>query len=109
MITGHKVLLDPNGPPGPGTLYIGENGKIQRVVTKYSKQVDHPEVRKEEWLDAGDLTVLPGLVDAHVHLNEPGRTEWEGFATGTRAAAQGKCVRREEEEEEEEEKGGLRL
>src|SRR5216110_2584124 len=33
--------------------------------------------------------LLPGLVDAHVHLNEPGRTEWEGFHTGTRAAASG--------------------
>ena len=37
----------------------------------------------------GDLAILPGLVDTHVHLNEPGRTEWEGFATGTRAAAAG--------------------
>jgi dihydroorotase-like cyclic amidohydrolase len=33
--------------------------------------------------------LIPGLVDAHVHLNEPGRTEWEGFWTGTRAAAFG--------------------
>ena len=33
--------------------------------------------------------ILPGLVDAHVHLNEPGRTEWEGFSTGTKAAASG--------------------
>ena len=32
---------------------------------------------------------MPGLVDAHVHLNEPGRTEWEGFYTGTQAAAFG--------------------
>lgn len=39
--------------------------------------------------DLGDLVVLPGLVDSHVHLNEPGRTEWEGFATGTRAALAG--------------------
>ena len=38
---------------------------------------------------AGDAAVLPGLVDTHVHLNEPGRTEWEGFETGTRAAAAG--------------------
>lgn len=39
--------------------------------------------------DLGDLALLPGLVDAHTHINEPGRTEWEGFATGTRAAAAG--------------------
>ena len=39
--------------------------------------------------DLGDCTLLPGLVDVHTHINEPGRTEWEGFATGTRAAAAG--------------------
>ena len=39
--------------------------------------------------DLGDLVLLPGLVDPHVHLNEPGRTEWEGFETGTAAAAAG--------------------
>lgn len=39
--------------------------------------------------DIGSLALLPGLVDTHVHLNEPGRTEWEGFETGTRAAAAG--------------------
>lgn len=37
----------------------------------------------------GDVALLPGLVDAHTHINEPGRTEWEGFATATRAAAAG--------------------
>ena len=40
-------------------------------------------------VDAGDLIVLPGLVDTHVHVNEPGRTDWEGFRTATRAAAAG--------------------
>ena len=40
-------------------------------------------------IDAGNLVVLPGLVDAHVHANEPGRTEWEGLVTATRAAAAG--------------------
>src|SRR4051794_19215509 len=35
------------------------------------------------------FVVLPGLVDTHVHVNEPGRTEWEGFATGSAAAAAG--------------------
>ncbi|MEX2282004.1 MAG: allantoinase AllB [Gemmatimonadota bacterium] len=39
--------------------------------------------------DVGDLIVMPGLVDTHVHVNEPGRTEWEGFDTTTRAAAAG--------------------
>jgi len=39
--------------------------------------------------DLEDLALLPGLVDTHVHVNEPGRTEWEGFATATRAAAAG--------------------
>ncbi|ADP83871.1 allantoinase AllB [Pseudofrankia inefficax] len=39
--------------------------------------------------DLGDLALLPGAVDTHVHVNEPGRTHWEGFATATRAAAAG--------------------
>src|SRR5881227_2246390 len=39
--------------------------------------------------DARGLHVLPGVVDAHVHFNEPGRTDWEGFLTGTTAAAAG--------------------
>jgi len=42
-----------------------------------------------ELLDAGESVVMPGLVDTHVHLNEPGRTDWEGFTSGTRAAAAG--------------------
>jgi allantoinase len=46
-----------------------------------------PAVR--EVLLAPDEVLLPGLVDTHVHVNEPGRTEWEGFATATRAAAAG--------------------
>jgi allantoinase len=40
-------------------------------------------------VDVGDKYILPGLVDTHVHINEPGRTEWEGFRTATRAAAAG--------------------
>jgi len=39
--------------------------------------------------DFGKLTIMPGLVDSHVHINEPGRTEWEGFNTATQAAAAG--------------------
>jgi allantoinase len=39
--------------------------------------------------DVGDRVVLPGLVDSHVHINEPGSTGWEGFATATRPSAAG--------------------
>ncbi len=42
-----------------------------------------------EEIDAGGLLVMPGVIDAHVHFNEPGRTEWEGWATGSRAAVAG--------------------
>jgi allantoinase len=45
-------------------------------------------VAKQE-IDARGLLALPGVVDAHVHFNEPGRTEWEGWASGSRAAAAG--------------------
>lgn len=40
-------------------------------------------------IDAGDAVVMPGVIDTHVHLNDPGRADWEGFETGTRAAAAG--------------------
>jgi allantoinase len=47
-------------------------------------------VTAREVVDLGDdVVLLPGLVDTHVHVNEPGRTDWEGFATATRAAAAG--------------------
>ena len=54
-------------------------------------EVTSPDVVQEglELVDVGDLAVLPGLVDIHVHINEPGRTDWEGFWTATRAAAAG--------------------
>jgi allantoinase len=42
--------------------------------------------------DFGGAALLPGLVDSHLHINEPGRTEWEGFRTATRAAAGGGCT-----------------
>lgn len=66
----------------PGTVVIGE-GKILAVTTTEENLGDIPIH------DVGDHTLLPGLVDVHTHLNEPGRTEWEGFATGTKAAAAG--------------------
>jgi allantoinase len=47
------------------------------------------EAPARDVIEADGLIVLPGMVDAHVHFNEPGRTEWEGWATGSRAAAAG--------------------
>jgi allantoinase len=51
--------------------------------------VDAPAPPGAEVVDAGASVVMPGLVDTHVHVNEPGRSEWEGFETATRAAAAG--------------------
>src|SRR4249919_2561758 len=42
-----------------------------------------------EELDARGLTIFPGMIDVHLHFNEPGRVEWEGAATGSRALAAG--------------------
>ena len=49
----------------------------------------HEAPADAELSDFGDHVLLPGLVDSHVHINEPGRTEWEGFETATQAAAAG--------------------
>ena len=56
-------------------------------ITKVSAYDDVPG--GADVVDAGDATLMPGVVDTHVHVNEPGRTEWEGFQTATRAAAAG--------------------
>jgi len=57
------------------------------VITKISGFDDVSPAT--EIYEAGNFAVMPGLVDTHVHINEPGRAEWEGFATATRAAAAG--------------------
>jgi allantoinase len=64
---------------------VGIAGELIAAITSY---VDPPAARDTITLQ-DDEVLLPGLVDTHVHVNEPGRTEWEGFATATRAAAAG--------------------
>jgi allantoinase len=60
-----------------------ENGMITDIIDKDELTENH------ECLDMGSLLIMPGLVDTHVHINEPGRTDWEGFNTATQAAAAG--------------------
>ncbi len=80
IIRGQRVYT----PRGARSASIHISSGIIESVRDYG-QVE-PGVRLVE---AGELPVLPGLVDTHVHMNEPGRTEWEGFETATRAAAAG--------------------
>ncbi|KAI8953892.1 allantoinase [Xylaria longipes] len=72
----------------PATISVSPaTGKIVAVIATVLPKTAFPSTTT--YLDYGSKLLIPGLVDAHVHLNEPGRTEWEGFNTGTRAAASG--------------------
>jgi allantoinase len=64
----------------------GDVGVLDGLVAAVGPELDGGG---REELDARGLELFPGVVDCHVHLNEPGRTEWEGFATGTAALAAG--------------------
>ncbi|KAF8463750.1 hypothetical protein JB92DRAFT_3086293 [Gautieria morchelliformis] len=79
VLISNNVQLPGNEDPCPATI---------EIQWKTDRQEYHGRGTMEVW-DLGDLIVLPGLVDAHVHLNEPGRTDFEGFNTGTRAAVAG--------------------
>jgi allantoinase len=68
----------------PASVHV-RRGVIERVDA-YEAASSSPGAVLE---DAGDRVIMPGLVDTHVHVNEPGRTAWEGFETATRAAAAG--------------------
>jgi allantoinase len=76
-----KRVVTPEGVK-PATVHI-RNG----VITAVAGYNDLPSGKHV--YDAGESVVMPGLVDTHVHINEPGRTDWEGFETATRAAAAG--------------------
>ena len=62
----------------PATIIISE-GTVTKILFKKEKGTE----------DYGDTIIMPGVIDVHVHINEPGRTEWEGFDTATKAAAAG--------------------
>ncbi|MBZ5606909.1 MAG: allantoinase AllB [Acidobacteriia bacterium] len=78
LIRSRRVVL-PNAVD-PASIEI-HDGRIAAIhAYEYSASTT---------IDAGDNFILPGLIDTHVHINEPGRTDWEGFHTATRAAAAG--------------------
>src|SRR5213595_634542 len=54
-----------------------------------AKIIEHKAIPCDEVIDFEDSVIMPGIVDTHVHINEPGRTEWEGFETATISAAAG--------------------
>ncbi len=80
IIRGQRVVLPET--IAPRSVHIREERIV--FVGDYDDVVAGCEV-----VDAGDSVVMPGLVDTHVHINAPGRTEWEGFRTATLAAAAG--------------------
>jgi allantoinase len=80
VVRGQRVVL-PDGVR-PVALHVVE-GRIAAIAHH-----DHVFANATE-VDAEDLVVMPGLVDSHVHINDPGRAHWEGFDTATRAAAAG--------------------
>ncbi|HET6150239.1 MAG TPA: allantoinase AllB [Polyangia bacterium] len=92
-----RVLLA-DGHIAPATVLFDDDGRISEV-RRERVHIDHGDADTDagagggisggELMDVGDLLVSPGIVDCHVHINEPGRTDWEGFGSATRAAAAG--------------------
>ena len=90
LVSSRAVIYDQddNLIISPATLAISpESGTIISILPTIFPPSSFPP--NTLYRDLSPQLLLPGLVDAHVHLNEPGRTEWEGFNTGTRAAASG--------------------
>jgi allantoinase len=81
VIRGPRVVLPHS--ISPASIHIND-GSIVDIAAYDSVPADCELVEADE-----DSIVMPGLVDTHVHINEPGRSDWEGFATATRAAATG--------------------
>ena len=80
VVRSKRVVVQ--GGVRPAAIHI-RDGRIVGVL-------DYDDVAPGCPVDAAaDAVVIPGVVDTHVHVNEPGRTEWEGFETATRAAAAG--------------------
>jgi allantoinase len=82
IIRGKRVLAGDAAEPAPAAIHV-QHG----VITAVAPFDDAPS--GSPVYEAGDDLVMPGIVDTHVHINEPGRAHWEGFTTATHAAAAG--------------------
>src|SRR4030095_1639813 len=80
VLRGRRVVM-PDGVR-PAAVYV-QQGKIWRIGPPEEVGARLPLI------DCGDAGLMPGIVDTHGHVNERGRTEWEGFASATRSAAAG--------------------
>jgi allantoinase len=83
VIRGGTVVR-PGAEPRLADLVVDDDGRVA-ALTAPGAAVAHGDT----FLDAGGLFVLPGMVDAHTHFEEPGREDWEGFDSGSAAAAAG--------------------
>ncbi|NMO18316.1 allantoinase AllB [Pyxidicoccus fallax] len=87
MSSGEDFVLRSRRVLTPGGLreaaVVVREGRVAALVSPSDVPAGLPVT------DVGDKVVMPGVVDSHAHINEPGRTEWEGFETATRAAAAG--------------------
>lgn len=81
-IRSRRVLVGSEAEPRPACLAV-RDGKIAAISGYDSVPSGYPIV------EGGDQVLMPGIFDTHAHINEPGRTDWEGFQTATRAAAAG--------------------
>src|SRR5712691_2686601 len=81
VIRGRRVVTE--NAVGPASVHISQ-GRIVGIAG-FEEILSGGEI-----IEAGeDSIVMTGLVDTHIHVNEPGRTDWEGFETATKAAAAG--------------------
>ena len=93
----HACWLGDDGWFHWGTIHIGTDGRIARLDSDYASDEPNkgPAPGALRWsgaarkIDAGGMFLVPGLIDAHVHLREPGQTYKEGIANGTAAALKG--------------------
>jgi len=82
VLQSERVLLSPNEKVRPLALRV-KNERVEKIGDFGSFQ------NGTKIFDCGSNVIMPGLIDTHVHINEPGRSDWEGFLTGARAAVAG--------------------